>query len=192
LLFEELRSRGFLDNALVVITSDHGEHFGENGVVGHGNSLYRTVLEVPLLISFNGVIPGGTRVQDVVSLRDVAATLLDLSGIQPEPIAGQSLSRYWMGKTLDIAARSGPVLSQVTTAIRQPDWLNSDGPMVSVVENGLHYIKNFGKNKEELFDFVNDPREERNLVDSPEAASSLPHLRSRIAPATTTFLEVSR
>lgn len=193
-LFQELEQNGFLRNTLVVITSDHGEQFGEHGLARHGNSLYRPVLEVPLMIALPGSVPGGARVQDAVSLRDVASTIVDLAGIKlPEPIPGQSLKRYWSNQTVD-TAEAAPVLSEVSAAIRQPRWLNSAGPMVSVVENGLHYIKNFGRNKEELYDFVNDRRELRDLVNSPEAASWLPHFRSRIEPTTnaTTLLEVPR
>ena len=45
-------SRGLLDHTIVIITSDHGEQFGEHGKLFHMNSLYRVLLEVPLLIRF--------------------------------------------------------------------------------------------------------------------------------------------
>ena len=49
-LFDELRSRGLLENTLVIVTSDHGEHFQERGFSGHGMSVYRREIHVPLLI----------------------------------------------------------------------------------------------------------------------------------------------
>ncbi len=184
-LFQELGQAGFLTNTVVIVTSDHGELFGEHGVSRHGNSLYRQVLEVPLVIALPGTVPAGKRVRNVVSLRDVAATILDLTGIESsEPIPGHSLRRYWMSHT-DPDGHAEPVLSEVSAAVRQPRWLNSRGPMVSAVENGMHYIKNYGRNEEELYDFVNDPRETRNLIDSPEAARWLPHFRARIGPGGT-------
>ena len=45
-----LDQRGLLANTWVIVTSDHGEHFGEHHLFGHANSLYRQVLHVPLLI----------------------------------------------------------------------------------------------------------------------------------------------
>lgn len=191
-LFRELEQQGFLRNTLVVITSDHGEQFGEHGLARHGNSLYRPVLEVPLMIALPESVPGGTRVDNAVSIQDVPSTIVDLAGITlPERMPGHSLKRFWADQTGHTAQ---PVLSQVSAAIRQPRWLNSAGPMVSVVENGLHYIKNFGRNKEELYDFINDRGELRNLVGSPESAAWLSHFRSRIEPATTamTLPEVSQ
>ena len=51
---------------------------------------------MPLVISFPGRVQAGTRIDDVVSLRDVGATVLDLAGIQPDmPFPGQSLSVLW-------------------------------------------------------------------------------------------------
>ena len=49
-LFAELERRGVLGETLVVVTADHGEHFGEQRLFGHGCSLYTPELHVPLLI----------------------------------------------------------------------------------------------------------------------------------------------
>jgi len=181
MLFGELRKNGFLKNAVVIITSDHGEQLGEHGLVEHGHTLYREVLEVPLIIASPRIEPRGMRVKDVISMGDVAATIVDLAGIKNiGEVPGASLARHWLldrRETLDLK----PVFSHVSTAIRLPGWPNSDGPMISVVENGLHYIKSYGQNREELYDFTNDPRETSDLVNSPEGATWLPHLRARIA-----------
>jgi len=83
-LFDGLRARGVLDDALVVITADHGEEFREHGLMGHHQTLYEEVLRIPLLIS----LPGQERrvdVERIVSLVDLAPTLLDLAGIPPPP-----------------------------------------------------------------------------------------------------------
>ena len=45
-----LRDRGLLANTWVVITADHGEHFGEHGHFGHGSSLYNEQTHVPLIL----------------------------------------------------------------------------------------------------------------------------------------------
>ncbi|MGH9902711.1 MAG: sulfatase, partial [Pyrinomonadaceae bacterium] len=51
LLFDELGRRGLLENTLVVVTSDHGEEFGEHGGAYHGTSLYEEQVRVPLRIA---------------------------------------------------------------------------------------------------------------------------------------------
>ena len=96
-LFTELKRRGRWDRTLVVITADHGEEFGERGLYFHGNSLYRASLEVPLLLRLPGVVPAGRSIGAQVSLRDLAATVLALSGGRPE-LPGRSLARYWTAR----------------------------------------------------------------------------------------------
>jgi len=66
---------------LLIVTADHGEGFGEHGLLEHGNSLYEECLHVPLIIHGEGVAPGV--VEEMVSLRDIPATLLAASGLEP-------------------------------------------------------------------------------------------------------------
>ncbi|HLK12253.1 MAG TPA: sulfatase [Candidatus Binatia bacterium] len=84
LLFDDLRGRGVLDGAIVVITADHGEEFKEHGLLSHGLTLYRQAIHVPLLMVAPG-LPAGRVIRENVSLLDVAPTLLDLLGLPPEP-----------------------------------------------------------------------------------------------------------
>ena len=82
MLLDELLRRGVLDRTWLFITADHGESFGEHaGIFSHGTSLYQTELHVPLLI----VPPGGRAtkrvVKETVSLRDLAATIVEVVGL---------------------------------------------------------------------------------------------------------------
>ena len=96
-LFDELERRGILERTWLIVTSDHGESFGEHsGVFCHGTSLYQTEVHVPLLI----VPPGGGTakriVKETVSLRDLAATVVDVLGLAAgSPFPGESLARLW-------------------------------------------------------------------------------------------------
>jgi arylsulfatase A-like enzyme len=95
-LLAELERRGVLQNTIVVLTSDHGELFNENGVSRHGNSLYRNALHVPLVVLAPGRVPRATRIRRPVTLRDLGATVLDLvDGASPPPgaptLPGQSM-----------------------------------------------------------------------------------------------------
>ena len=53
-LLETLRERGRFDNTLVVVTSDHGESFGEHGEFYHGKVLYEENIRVPLVVKLPG------------------------------------------------------------------------------------------------------------------------------------------
>jgi arylsulfatase A-like enzyme len=91
-LFGELEKRGFLRNAIVVVTADHGEEIMDHGHMAHKNSLYNEVIHVPLIV----LEPGATKrvdVDDVVSLVDVAPTLLELLAAPlPGTFEGHSLT----------------------------------------------------------------------------------------------------
>jgi len=90
-LFAELGRRGVLDNAIVIVTADHGEEFWEHGGLTHGRTLFNESVKVPLIIIAPGHAPG-QRVSENVSLIDVAPTLLELLGLPPEPrFEGRSL-----------------------------------------------------------------------------------------------------
>ena len=88
----ELRQRGVLDRTLVIITSDHGQLFGEHEMYSHGNSLYWRTVHVPLIVSWPGRLAGGERVSTPVSLRDLAATIQQLAiPSSPVSLPGTSL-----------------------------------------------------------------------------------------------------
>lgn len=91
MLFQRLERSGFLRDAIVVVTADHGEEFGEHDLYTHGHSLYQDAIRVPLIVVAPGV-PGGRVGERNVSLVDLAPTLLDLAGLPPEPrFEGRSL-----------------------------------------------------------------------------------------------------
>jgi arylsulfatase A-like enzyme len=79
------------ERTLVVLTSDHGEAFGEHGSWEHGQSLHREVVHVPLVLAAPGV-PGGITVPTRVRLLDVMPTILDVAGVPHDPAALQGAS----------------------------------------------------------------------------------------------------
>jgi arylsulfatase A-like enzyme len=90
-LFEQLHEAGFLDNALVLITADHGEEFMDHGGLLHRVSLYEELMRVPLIITGCGV-PDKTVDNRLVSLVDLAPTILAAAGVEaPETMEGRDL-----------------------------------------------------------------------------------------------------
>ena len=159
-LFDELERRGRLENTLVVVTSDHGEQFGEHGLYVHGNSLYMPVLRVPLLIvDPAGDVPSGMRIDTRVTLNDLAATILELAGA-PSLLPGRSLSRTWSGDTAEppMFTRADP---------RDPWWSR-----LGVIHQDWSYVRNYGGPVfEELYDLDADPSELDNRALSQDSAS---------------------
>ena len=82
-LFSDLRRRGLYTNSLVIVTADHGEEFLEHDKIGHGQSLYRELLWIPLMIKFPGGKWHGREVEDMAGLIDVLPTLADYLGWEP-------------------------------------------------------------------------------------------------------------
>jgi arylsulfatase A-like enzyme len=161
-LLSELEQQGDLQNTIVIITSDHGESFGEHQLMGHTASLYVQMLHVPLVIVYPARVPAA-RVADRVSLVNIPATVLALAGIDnTAAIPGTSL----VGP--DGAPAALESLSVVSEVQRlppgYPDWYPSRrGRMRSIVMEGMHYIRNDGDKREELFDLANDPEELHDL-----------------------------
>ncbi len=82
-----LRDLGLGEETVLILTSDHGEEFGEHGWVGHGGAAYATLTHVPLIITTLGEAGVSTplRRRDVVTGYDVYPTILSLFGCPPKP-----------------------------------------------------------------------------------------------------------
>jgi arylsulfatase A-like enzyme len=176
-LLQELEADGVLDNTVVIITSDHGEEFGEHGLRWHGHSLYLPALHVPLVISWPRGVPAGVRVGREVTLQDVAATVLDLtsrrgvSRVAPqsgssEPgtgqlVPGHSLARFWEANAA--AGRVTPVISTLQLDRNGVERWSGSRRLASVVLDGQHYIR-YERGIEELYDLGTDPGETRDLA----------------------------
>ena len=188
-LLDQLQAQGQLKNTLIIITSDHGELFGEHGLISHGNGLYRPLLHVPLLISFPARVPAGQRVREPVSLRDLPATVMDLAGFAEQvPFRGASLARYWNGggSRSDIQAETH--LSELLVGAKKVEWWPEwfpvyKGSMKSLVGRGFHYIKN-GDGSEELYDFDGDPLEEYDLSGTVKGKQVIEQMRQSLAKTT--------
>jgi len=147
-MFRQFGERGWLDDAVVVVTADHGEGFGEHGRFQHGFAPYEEVARVPLIVSaperFD--FPAGVR-SGVVSLLDVAPTLLDLAGAPPEAsYRGVSLVPALRGRT-------PPERPQLVQTIYGSAWVSGGRKLLVLPERRL-----------ELYDLRADPAETRDLA----------------------------
>lgn len=99
-LKEELDRRTRGERVALIVTSDHGEEFLEHGRLEHQQTFNET-MHVPLIVSHPDAIPG-SRVSALVGLVDVAATILDMAGLEPpRRTQGRSLTAALRGKPVD-------------------------------------------------------------------------------------------
>jgi arylsulfatase A-like enzyme len=172
-LMKNLESRGILQNTLVIITSDHGEQFGERPeLFGHGNSLYFSALHVPLLFFFPSSVPSGERVSEPVSLRSIPHTVAQVLRLEDSSFfPGDSLTRYW-----DESAQNDkydePVISEMYGGFGEPWYPIAKGNLKSLVLPRYHLIRN-GDGGTELYDFEKDPFELQNLANTSRSAQIL-------------------
>jgi arylsulfatase A-like enzyme len=167
-LLDEIESRDLLRSTLIIVTSDHGDQFGEHGMPHHGNTLYMQLLHVPLIVLCPGRVPTGVRVPEAVSLANLPATILDVAKAGTERLPGKSLARFWVNAG-ESRPNPDPIYSDLDIII--PDW-NMECWMRSVVDGGYHYIVNRRRDgtleRQELYHWAADPHEKDNLIASPE------------------------
>jgi arylsulfatase A-like enzyme len=180
LLLTELEKRGERERTLVIIVGDHGEQFGEHGLVQHGDSLYRPNLHVPLVIIDPRSSRVGQHVDEMVSLRDLPATILELLGLPKSNIPGDSFAGLINGRSASKLALEAPKYAFVSKMSNLPEWHpNHSGPVEAVFADGKYYIKSH--QKEELYDFYNDPEEQWNLAGSEANGALLQHYRELLS-----------
>jgi arylsulfatase A-like enzyme len=168
-LLNTLERDGLLKDTLVIVTSDHGEEFGDHRVFGHASSLFMEEIHVPLVV-LSPRTPPGRVVQEPVSLRDLPATVVDQLGLGGgSPFPGQSLAAWWRPVESERPHPTTLALSEIVNATAfhpQPGpGLSRKGFQMSLVADGRHYVRD-GSGAEQLYDLFRDPGEELNLRDT--------------------------
>lgn len=163
-LFAHLKSAGLYDEALIIVTSDHGELFGEHDLMEHGYGPYEPVYRVPLLIKYPGGTPTG-RVDRRVSTVQVLPTLLDVLGL-PEPPGLDAVALGDEGQEI-IAEQYLPMFLWTTYGERFRRGYRT-------LYEGPWKLVRFSDGELQLFNLEMDPREDHDLAARhPEVAEEL-------------------
>ncbi len=148
-----------LDNCIVVLTSDHGEEFGEHGSLeGHGWTLYDEVLNVPLIVRWPGHVAAGRAVDDPVTLVDLGPTVLDLLKLtRPASFAGRSVLESAPGQPRWLFAESDR-FGVRKRSLRGPRYKIISTEDTGGSAKGLPIREGL-----EVFDLIEDPGETNDL-----------------------------
>lgn len=171
-IFAGLAERGYLDDALVIVTSDHGDSMGEHNHAGHSYRLYNEDMRIPLLIWDSDPTPRPKELP-IAAHVSLAPTIFDRLGLPlPAPLEAPSLDRA--------PARFDSV--HLTRRPRKPC-----AAAISGTREKLHKLIVCAAGsapKEELYELTADPREQRNLLAAgaaPPDPALLAGLRSQLA-----------
>jgi len=159
-LLAELKTVGRADDTLVVFLGDHGEGLRARGYLGHGGSLHREEVHVPLIVRLPGRVPAGRRVGSQVRIIDVYPTVAEVLGLSvPRHVEGESL--------LPLLAGTKPVSPRVAVSefyaqhVRSVWW---KGPSISYDDGRYKLLLHLEDQKVFLYDVRRDPDERTNLA----------------------------
>jgi len=159
-VLDSLSKLGLAANTVVVLTSDHGEEFGEHGGHGHAHSLYAELVHVPLVVRAPGIAP--RRVSATVRTIDVYPTVCELLGLPlPAHLAGASFLSALRGEALELRPALAEMQAGGTgkSSLVLGEWKLIQDPETSEVE---------------LYQRITDPREAHDVAaQEPEVARDL-------------------
>jgi arylsulfatase A-like enzyme len=173
-----LEKQGLKDQTLFIVTSDHGEAFGEHGFWGHIKSLHNEMTHIPLLVKYPASY--GLQGEDdrLVQLHDLFATLLEAAGA-PVPAPESSWSLLGPGRDFALLENFDPSFAFPKLAQKRPQ----DPPPVpstGIIDAQLLKLIQWGDGRRELYDLQGDFGETANLVDHPDYQGKLAQLQARL------------
>ena len=161
---QELEASGRFDDALIVVTSDHGDELFEHGGFSHGYTLYEEVIRVPLIVK----LPGQhrpSRVATRVSIMDIYPTVAAVIGAEiSHEIDGRNLVEMIEGEA---NAKEFSVDHPIPLLVEFSPRLRGHG-VISGNHKYLRIDESYEgvRGRELLFDLATDPAEQRDLLES--------------------------
>ena len=187
-LIDTLDRRGILEHTWLIVVSDHGESFGEHAnIFCHGTSLFDTEVHVPLLIipPSKMKVATGLAIHDPVSLRDIAATIVDMADLTTgSSFPGNSLTRFWKNPSPASDGLRPASLSELVP--NDPKNRNYWGlppslpPRASLKDSEWSYMRREVEVGEQLYHLTEDAREQHNLAQDPSVQDTLRRLRASL------------
>lgn len=157
--FLSLKKLNLYDEALIIVTSDHGELLGEHDDIGHSFWLYNELLHIPLIVKYPYGKDKGIIINKKVQNIDIFAEIMNVVGLKaPFCVQGQPFSKV-----------NHAIISEVETpppgALKYPDTYNRS--LISIFSKKHNFFKliHSSDGRNELFNLSNDPKEVTNISD---------------------------
>lgn len=183
-IYSFLQKRELLDNTMVIITSDHGDSFGEHEIFFHAFCLYDTLIKIPLIIKYP-VDLGIRGIENrMVQNTDLLPTIMDILRLDNrrlrDQIQGNSLLNSNIGSrdyTYAISELVKPFGPRIRSLRGKLGKFNRQ--LISIRTENKKYIYASDGNHE-FYNLQDDPNENNNLVNSPDPA--ITELREKLKP----------
>jgi tetratricopeptide (TPR) repeat protein len=157
---DELERRGLAEQTVVILTSDHGEAFGEHVEEGHGLLAYDETLKVPLIVHAPGRLPSDRAVATRVRLADLMPSIEELYGLPlSDGLDGKSFVSLLAGEE----GTDRQVYFEALAGQRLKGW----APLTGLLDGQFKLI---ASPQAELFDVVSDPGETENRIEQEHAS----------------------
>jgi len=163
-LLAALERQGYLENAVVIFTSDHGDCLGDHGHIQKW-TMYEAITRTPLIVWAPGRFEGGRRLDGLCQQMDIAPVIMELAGVEtPASWEAESLmpalrGEAWQGRPHVFCEHPrDPILTgtEWMTMVRDREW------------KLVHYVDS---PEGELYDLAADPGEHHNLWNDPSCAA---------------------
>lgn len=159
----------------VAFGSDHGENFGEHGDAPHARTLYKNVTHVPFFVW--GTPLRSRRISAPVALGDIFPTLVEL-GRAEVPDASTMVSQ--------VPVLFGGEPNHGRLVFQENSYSRPRHHTKGIVSSKYHYIKDLTADTEELYNYLEDPDEQTNLVENkPEVSNRMRRVLKKFLQTTT-------
>jgi arylsulfatase A-like enzyme len=169
-LLTVLERWALIDDTLIIVTSDHGEHFGEKGVFGHEYTLYDQIIKVPLIVKYPNNVNIIDKSCDIVSTIDIFPTIIDILNVKKpfdykldsiSLLAPQEKDRIVISERV---AHTRHIHEHKRRYRDVPDELFEKWNKIIVsFRNRNHKFIHSSRGDHEIYDITNDPDEKNNL-----------------------------
>lgn len=172
---EILKAKGALDNATIILTSDHGQFFGEHNLLYHSLPPYEGVARVPLIAANyedGKIVRAKDTVDTTVSLSALHDSIINLASGKFDHLNGNiRKDRYVISEHTGISEgwdemllRKMAARSRSAAGILQAKRRHNV-KVTAVYKQSMKLMHYFGRKKDELYNIANDPRELTNIID---------------------------
>ncbi len=150
-VLEELKARGLYDEALIIVTSDHGDGFMEHGFISHSTTPYDELIRVPLIVKLPGNQHRGQVVEQQVRLIDIVPTVMEVVKIRADrELPGCGLLQLMASPETPRPPGCGYAVSEIAESGAYPSV---------AVRSAEKKLIHFENKDDELYDLLADPGE---------------------------------